>query len=97
MKFSIKIGKSANDDLQYYEKFQQRIIVQAILKYLTVDANIETRKRKKLRPNPIAPWELRIGKYRAFYEIIESRLVKVLAIGHKENNELFIMGKKVEI
>ena len=97
MKYNIKFGRSANDDLNYYDTFDQRIIVKAILKYLQVDANIETRKRRRLRPNPIGPWELRIGKYRIFYEITESQIVKVLAVGHKEHSELFIRGKKVEI
>jgi hypothetical protein len=27
---------------------------------------IETRNRKPLRPNPIAPWELRVGPLRVF-------------------------------
>ena len=49
-----------------------------------------------MRPNPLAPWELRIGDYRVFYEIGED-IVRVLAIGHKLHNELFIQGQRVEI
>ena len=48
MKFSIETGKSANDDLNYYDKFDQRIIVNAIIRYLQLDANIDSRKRKQL-------------------------------------------------
>ena len=44
----------------------------------------------------IAPWELRIDHYRIFYNI-EYTLVKVVAIGHKEHNELYIRGKKVDL
>ncbi len=29
---------------------------------------VETRNRKPLRPNPIAPWALRVAKLRVFYE-----------------------------
>ena len=97
MNYNIEFGQSANDDLNYYEKYDQKIIVKAILEYLKTDANIESRKRKQLRPNPIAPWELRVGKYRIFYEITESQIVKILAVGHKEHNELFVRGRKVEI
>ena len=97
MKYKIDIRNSANDDLLYYDTFEQRIIVEAILKYLQFDANIETRKRKQLRSNPIAPWVLKIGKYRTFYEVTEGQKVKVLAIGHKKHNELFIRGRKVQI
>ncbi len=49
-----------------------------------------------MRPIPLTPWELRIGDYRVFYEIREGS-VRVLAIGHKGHNELFIRGHKVEI
>jgi mRNA-degrading endonuclease RelE of RelBE toxin-antitoxin system len=60
---------------------------------LAVDADVESKRRKPLRPNPVAPWELRIGAFRTFYEIEEDRDVRVLAIGHKEHNDLFIRGE----
>lgn len=97
MKYDIEVGHSANGDIDYYDKFDQQIIVKAIIEYLQFDANIETRKRRRLRPNPVAPWELRIGIYRIFYEITERQIVKVLAVGHKEHNDLFIRGRKVDI
>lgn len=97
MKFEVRLVPSADKDLHCYKAQEQKIILDAISKFLEVDANVETMRRKQLRPNPAAPWELRIGKYRAFYEIREDRFVRVLAIGHKEHNELFIRGERVEI
>lgn len=97
MKFDVKFVSSADKDLDYYKSTEQRFILKAISKFLEVDANIETKKRKPLRPNPIAPWELRIGKYRVFYEIKGERLIRVLAIGHKIHNDLFIRGERVDI
>jgi mRNA interferase RelE/StbE len=67
-----------------------------IATHLTYDATSETKRRKKLDPNRIAPWELRIDHYRIFYNI-EHTMVKVVAIGHKEHNELYIRGKKVDL
>jgi hypothetical protein len=29
----------------------------------------ETRNRKPLRDNPLADWELRVGRFRVFYEV----------------------------
>jgi mRNA-degrading endonuclease RelE of RelBE toxin-antitoxin system len=49
-----------------------------------------------LRPNQRAPWELRIEDYRVFYDI-EGDEVKVIAVGHKEHNDLFIRGEKVKL
>lgn len=59
----------------------------------------ETRNRKPLRPNLIAPWELRIGNLRAFYDVTleHSNIVKILAVGYKEGNTLFIAGKAVKL
>jgi hypothetical protein len=47
--------------------------------------------------NPAAPWELRIGDFRVFYEIENDTTVKIVSIGHKEHNDLFIRGKRVEL
>jgi len=97
MKFDVKLVPSANRDLDYYNAYEQKIILDAISKFLGTDANVHTKRRKQLRQNPVAPWELRVGKYRAFYEIRGENLVRVLAIGHKEHNELFIRRESVEI
>jgi mRNA-degrading endonuclease RelE of RelBE toxin-antitoxin system len=60
-------------------------------------AAAETKRRKKLDPNSIAPWELRIDQYRIFYDIDFGSLIKVIAIGYKDHNELYIRGKKVDL
>ena len=97
MKFEVKLVPSADGDLDYFKAHEQKAIIDAISKFLEVDADVETKRKKRLRPNPLAPWELRIGDYRAFYEIKGDRLVRVLAIGHKQHNELFIRGERIEI
>lgn len=97
MKFEVEFTPGAEEDLDYYAQYVQRIIVKAILVHLQFDANVPTKRRKQLRPNPLAPWELRVSEYRVFYEIQEDMKVKVVAIGHKEHNDLFIRGKKAEI
>ena len=66
---------------------------------------LETRNRKLLRPNPITPWELRVGPLRVFYDVVagdpeskaEGGVVYVLAVGKKEGNLLRIAGEVVEI
>ena len=58
----------------------------------------EIRNRKKLRPNKLAEWEQRIDKFRVFYDTDEEgRIVKIVAIGHKEHNKLFIHGEEYEL
>ncbi len=90
MKFSVRFVPSADEDLDYYEAGARRIILDGIGKFLEADADVTSKRRKQLRPNPLAPWELRIGDYRVFYEIKPDGLVRVLAVGHKVRNDLFI-------
>ncbi|MBI4456679.1 MAG: type II toxin-antitoxin system RelE/ParE family toxin [Acidobacteria bacterium] len=97
MEYRVSLTESAKGDIAHFKVQEQRIIVAGIIAHLKVDAEIRTRKKKPLRPNPIAPWELRIDKFRVFYSIEETDTVKVVAVGHKEHNELFIRGKKVQL
>jgi len=97
MKYYIEIKPGAEQDLEYYNTYIQKIIANAIDTHLSYDANIETKKKKELRDNPFGDWELKIGNYRVFYEIKEDNNVNILAIGHKEHNVLFIRNKEVEL
>ena len=97
MEFSIHLTDSAIDDINYFRKKERRSISDGIALFLTHDANVETRNRKPLRQNELASWELRIDEYRVFYDFEGDDQVKIVAIGHKEHNELYIRGKKVEL
>jgi len=96
MKFQVHFTPGAEQDLKSLQVHEQRIIAAAIRSYLLKDADVENNRRKRLGANELAPWELRAGKYRVFYELGAGQ-VKVVAIGYKEHNELLIRGKKVEL
>jgi mRNA-degrading endonuclease RelE of RelBE toxin-antitoxin system len=96
MRFAVTLVPSADEDLDYYKAREQRIILDAIVEFLQVDGNVVSKRRKQLRPNPLGPWVLRIGHYRVFYEVRPPASVRVLAIGHKAHNELFIRGRRAE-
>ena len=71
----------------------------AIVLQLTHQPMVATRNRKRLRPNPLAPWELRIGALRVYYEVTEKpeRLVTVRAVGVKDRNRLLIGGEEIDL
>jgi mRNA-degrading endonuclease RelE of RelBE toxin-antitoxin system len=96
MTFHINLTSSAADDLDYFDAYEQRIIMAAVHSYLVHNPHIPTKRRKQLQSNPIAPWELKKDKYRIFYDIIDDT-VDILAIGYKEHNALFIRGRRVSI
>ena len=52
-----------------------------------------------MRPNPVAPWELRIGSLRVYYEVQEEPelVVSILAIGVKQRNRVRIGKEVVEL
>jgi mRNA-degrading endonuclease RelE of RelBE toxin-antitoxin system len=65
------------------------------LKYQPVSV---TRNRKKLRPNRMAEWELRISRFRVFYDVDEIALqVKIEAVGYKKGNKLLIHGQEYQL
>ncbi|MGH9719968.1 MAG: type II toxin-antitoxin system RelE family toxin [Bryobacteraceae bacterium] len=48
-----------------------------------------------MRPNPIAPWELRVGDIRVYYDVDAAQsIVRILAIGVKDRNIVRI-GKEI--
>lgn len=98
VEYQIEVTEEAKTDLYYYTASERKNVAKEIRTQLTNQPLIETKNRQKLRDNPIAPWELRSGKYRIFYEVDEtSRKVAIVAIGHKEHNILMIRGKEVKI
>ncbi len=97
MKFDVQLTENAKDDLTYFSAREQRIIIAGLRRYLQDDANVGSKRRKKLKTNEIAAWELKLGKHRVFYDIEAEGQVKIMAIGIKEHNELFIKGDKVEL
>ena len=96
MAYDVRFVRSAEDDLAWYRKNEQQLIYNATTRLLQNDADMEGKKRKRLRPNRLAPWELRIGKYRVFYEFTDDA-VRILAVGHKERHQLLIRGAIVEL
>lgn len=98
MPFAVDFTDQAREHLEAYRKRDQQIIVDAVGVHLTAQPTRPTRNRKKLEDNPLAPWELRIGNFRVFYDVISAeRKVVVLAIGHKTHNILWIGGKEVQL
>jgi mRNA-degrading endonuclease RelE of RelBE toxin-antitoxin system len=95
--YEIQFVSSANDQLNGFETTERKGIVAAIEEQLLNEPQVETRNRKRLRPNPLAPWELRVGNVRVFYDVEEPAKVTILAIGTKDRNKLYIGGKEIQL
>ena len=93
--YKIDYSPVTEDHLRSLTKRQQVIVLETVEKQLSYQPDVETRNRKPMRPNPLAPWELRIGNLRVFYDIDDrEKVIFILAVGIKDRNIIRI-GKEV--
>lgn len=98
MAYRIELTKKAMADIAALKVFDRKRVVDGIEAQLVNEPAVETRNRKRLRPNGLAEWELRIGIFRVFYDVPGTNdVVKVVAVGYKVGNALYIQGKRFEL
>lgn len=100
MALEIVLSPEAVDHLTALSARQRRIILDAIQIHLAHEPTVATRRRKPLRPNPLASWELRVGQYRVYYQVAfdgDEAVVTVVAVGVKIRNRVFIGGVEVTL
>jgi mRNA-degrading endonuclease RelE of RelBE toxin-antitoxin system len=68
LKYRIEYSPDVEGHLRALTKRQQMIVLKTVERQLQYQPNVETRNRKPMRPNPLAPWELRIGTLRVYYD-----------------------------
>ena len=96
--YAIEVTEDAFLDLKTLLPHEQAIILAGIERQLPWEPTTETRNRKPLRPNELSDWEVRIVKYRVFYDVsAEAKIVTVKAIGRKGRNTLLIRGKEFSL
>src|SRR5947209_19880829 len=98
--FQVEFTARASGYLRQMRKFDQVKITQAIRSQLTHQPNQPTHNRKRLRPNALAEWELRVDEFRVFYDVAtgpDAPTVKIVAVGQKQANKLFIHGEEYEL
>jgi mRNA-degrading endonuclease RelE of RelBE toxin-antitoxin system len=99
MPYDIRFAAHVRRHLEALMATERSTALAVIERQLLHEPLVETRNRKPLRPNPVAPWELRIGNLRVFYEVIpgDPDVVRIVAVGKKEGNVVRIAGKEIEL
>lgn len=99
MAYKIEFAASVKQHFKKLTAHQRAKVLDEIEKQLTHEPLSESRNRKLLRPNPLAPWELRAENLRVFYEVAGEKpnTVRILAVGIKKSNRLFIAGKEIKL
>ena len=96
MPYRIDYSPDAEDHMRVLTARQKAIVLDAVDDQLTYQPMVETKNRKPMRPTPVAPWELRIGNLRVYYDVEEDPepLVYIRAVGVKEGSRVRI-GREV--
>ena len=83
MPYRIDYVSAAVEHLRGLSARDQAVILEAVSEQLSHQPAQVTRNRKRLRPNPLAPWQLRVGELRVFYDIEDTPepTVVILAAG----------------
>jgi mRNA-degrading endonuclease RelE of RelBE toxin-antitoxin system len=97
MAFTIVYSPEAVDHLAALPKAEQVRVIDQVEVQLAHQPTLPTRNRKVLRPNPLAPWQLRLGDIRVFYDVEQqpTPVVNVKAVGMKIHNELWIGAERI--
>ncbi len=91
MPFKITITEDADRQFRSLPLRDQRTLEAAILSRLQDQPTTPTKAIKRLRPNPLAEFELRSGDLRALYNVEDEEVV-VLIVGRKVGNKLIVEG-----
>jgi mRNA-degrading endonuclease RelE of RelBE toxin-antitoxin system len=96
--FRIELTPEAVEDLRLLRKFDQQQVIAAIESQLPDQAAQETRHRKRLRPNQLAEWELRVGDFHVFDDIDQANAaVKIEDVGYKRGSKLLVHGEEYHL
>src|SRR6266496_3398976 len=91
--FKITITEDADRQFRSLPVREQRILEAAIPSRLQHQPTTPTKAIKRLRPNPLAEFELRAGDLRALYNV-EGDEVVILIVGRKVGNKLIVEGEE---
>ena len=99
MPYRLDYSPAAEDHLRGLTARQRATVLDAIVRQLVHQPTVETRNRKRMLPNPVATWELRLGTLRVYYEVEDQPepTVYINAVGVKMRDRILIGGEEVDL
>lgn len=95
MAFQITMTQIAEAQFKSLPVREQRILEAAVLARLRDQPMTPSRAIKRLHPNPLAEFELRVGDLRVLYNVeTENTEVVLLVVGRKVGNTLIVGGEE---
>lgn len=93
MAFRVSITAIAEGHLRALSVREQRLLEAAVQARLVEQPTTPTKAVKRLRPNPLAEFELRVGDLRVLYNVVDDEVI-LLVIGRKTGNTLVVEGEE---
>lgn len=93
MAFKLSISEDADRQLRGLPVRDQRNLDAAIVSRLENQPIALSKSIKRLRPNSLAEFELRVGDLRVLYNVEDEEVV-ILVIGRKVGNKLIVEGEE---
>jgi len=99
MPYAVTYSPETVEHMEALTARQRAMVLEGVDEQLIHQPTIETQNRKPMRANSLAPWELRIGDLRVYYDVQESPEpeVQIRAVGVKERNQVRIANKVVQL
>lgn len=99
MPYRIEFTDDAREHLKHLTARDRSTLTARLREQLTHEPRRETRNRKRLHANPLAPWALRIGHLRVYYGVSAQpeAVVTVRAIGIKRGSRVVIGGEEMDL
>lgn len=96
MPFRIEYDPATEAHLAVLTAREVATVLDSVPQQLAYQPTEVTRNRKPLRPNPLAPWELRIGDLRVYYDVQAEPepVVTIRAVGVKDRSRVRIAGRE---
>jgi mRNA-degrading endonuclease RelE of RelBE toxin-antitoxin system len=89
MAFGLTITAPFKAQLAVLPAWERRMVESSIAAKILERPTTPTKAVKRLRPNPISEFELRVGDLRVLYNVVGEEVILV-AVGRKIGNQLFI-------
>jgi len=98
MPYRIEYDPTVRDHFGHLSTRDRVTVLDTVDRQLLHQPTVPTRNRKLLRASAVAPWELRIGHLRVYYEVSDDHepVVTIRAVGIKVRNRVMIGGVEVE-
>jgi mRNA-degrading endonuclease RelE of RelBE toxin-antitoxin system len=97
--YRIEYDPETEDHLAVLTARDQATVLDKVVEQLSHEPKTATRNRKRMRPNRIAPWVLRLGRIRVYYDVRErsEKVVLIRAIGIKDRESVTIGGEEIDL